>query len=166
MDTLTELYSLEDLHRLRKRTRIWRIALSCFGAGVLLACVILCALTGTANAARMERATILVSTLGGWTVIGLWSGIAAAGRREAAHANNMLTGPRETVSGLVTVTNQRVCIRGSITIRKVLVDTGEKTLRVNLNEARMKAFPAEPKRLTLCTVHNYVVAFGESHEGT
>ena len=81
-----DFYRPEDLSRLKqkeKRERVWVWAL----AGLTLAlCVLFCCLTNTANAGRMETATLITSCIGGWLVIyGRVFGVQEA-RYEREHA--------------------------------------------------------------------------------
>lgn len=154
-----ELYSDEDLARLHRRARRRRMAHLLLGAAALAACLALIALTGTANAARMEIATILVSTVAGWII--LYGEIFAVTpcRREERHARMLRGDEREALTGAVTVTKERVRIRQSITARRVEVRREDGTVeRALVCETRADALAALGTA-TLYTVHSYVAAY-------
>ena len=109
-------------------------------------------------AARMELAVIGVSTLAGWIVIYCGMFTVAAARRELAHANMLHREARETVRGAVSVTDERVTIRQSITARRVEVAADGQTRRLLVCEARAAALAAAGASV-LYTVHGYVAAY-------
>ncbi len=158
----TELYRPEDLVRLTKQRKIWRLvllALTALAAGV---CVLLCARVTTRNAARMEFAVILTSTLSGWLLITLRYALVVAARREAEHTKHMLEGPRETRTGVLELTKETVRIPGSIRIRRLTLREGESVRRLNVDANRLKALGDLPRQVTVCTVHDFVAALEET----
>ena len=155
---IVELYDDAAMARLERRIKRWSGLLWTLCAGALAACLGLIARTGTANAARMEWAVIGVSTVAGWIVIyGRIFGVTAA-RRELAHANMLRRETRQAVSGDVTVTNERVAIRKSITARRVEVNSDGQTRRLLVCETRAEAL-ASAGTATLYTAHSYVAAY-------
>ncbi|MBR1780297.1 MAG: hypothetical protein IJ751_02710 [Oscillospiraceae bacterium] len=159
-----ELYSRDQLRRMRKQNKLWGILLLAFSALALAACIVLCVRTNTRNAREMERWVIGISTICGWVVIYLATSVFSAGRREAAHAANMLSGARDRLHGTATLTREWVRIPGSITIRKVAVETPEGIKRLNLNQRFCRTLGSAPRELTLYTVNNYIVALEDCHE--
>lgn len=159
MEHVTELYTPEALTRLERKNRIWAWIVCGFAALALAACVILCAGTTTANAAARELSVIAVSTVCGWIVIALTVNVLLRGRREAAHERNVLVGERQAHTGDVSVTDERVRIRKSITVRTVLLRDGESVRRFHVNEEKARALNGAPERLTVYTVNNYIVGF-------
>ena len=155
---IVELYDGAAMARLERRIKRWRGALLALAAGALAVCLWLIARTGTANAARMELAVVAVSTVAGWVVIYGGIFVVTASRRELAHANMLHQEARETVRGSVTVTNERVVIRQSITARWVEVSADGKVRRLLVCESRAAAL-AEAGAAALYTAHNYVAAY-------
>ena len=156
METKRELYSPAELVRLQKQKRSWSAALWIFSGAALLGCVLLCLYTNTANAARMERGAVILSTLAGWIVISLGTDVVAARKREAAHVQHMLTGPRETAEGELILTEEVVSIRGSVRVRRgvLRMEGGERRLLIHVRRADRLT----PGHARISTVHDYVVA--------
>ena len=155
---IVELYDDTAMTRLKRRIRRWRGSLWALAAGALAVCVWMIVHTGTANAARMELTVIGISTAAGWIVIyGGIFGVSAA-RRELAHANMLRREERQVVSGDITVTNERVIIRNSITARRVEVYTDGQTRRLLVCETRAEALGLAGAAV-LYTAHGYVAAY-------
>lgn len=159
---IMELYRPEDLSRLTKQRNIWRVLLFTLTAVALGGCVLLCARVNTRNAARTERAVILISILAGWTLITLRYELLVLARREAEHAAHMLAGPRERHSGVLSLTDETVRIPGSVRIRRLTLQEGKDVRRLSVNVTRLKRLGALPRQMTVYTVHDYVVAWEES----
>ena len=155
---IVELYDNAAITRLERRIKRWRGLLWVLAAGALAACVGMIARTGTANAARMELTVSCVSTVAGWIVLyGRMFGVTAA-RRELAHANMLRREERQAVSGGVTVTEERVTIRNSITARRVEVTADGQTRRLLVCETQADAL-ASVGAAVLYTAHSYVAAY-------
>ena len=165
MERITELYRREELDALlRANTRRRRFLAA--GAALLLAgCVLLCALSNTANAERLELYTILLSAVGGWVLLYVAMEVLIPGRREAAHAQRILDARRSTVTGVVTLGAARIRIPGSIAVLPLAVRTEQETVRLLLNESKARLLPPLPRRLTLYTVDRYVAAFSAAEGG-
>ena len=155
---IVELYDDAAMTRLERRIRRWRAALCALCAGALAVCVWMAAHTGTVNAARMEWTVIGVSTLTGWVVIYIGIFVVTAARRELAHARMLRRETRQAVSGDVTVTDERVVIRNSITARRVEVTADGQTRRLLVCESRADALAAAGAAL-LYTAHGYVASY-------
>ncbi len=83
----------------------------------------------------------------------------ADARVELRHAQMLRETERETLRGRVTVTEERVRIRNSIRLRRVLVDTEEGTRRLSVNETRAAALAAAGKELELQVANGYAAAY-------
>ncbi len=161
MDT-KELYRSEDLSRLTKKRKLWRVLLLALTALALGACVLLCCLVNTRNAARMERTVIIVSTLAGWVLITLRYELLVLVRREAEHTAHMLAGPRVTRTGILSLTGDTVRIPGSIRVRRLTLEDGKETHRLSVNVTKLGELGTLPRQVTVSTVHDYVVALEET----
>lgn len=155
---LVELYGDGDVARLRRQIQRGRLIYGAMAAAGLIACLTMIALTGTANAARMEIAVIAVSTVVGWLVIYGVLFVIGTRKKELRHATMLRTGERQEVRGTVTVTDERFTIRKSITVRKVEVrgEQGTQTLRVC--ETRAEVLTAADIA-AVYVVHGYVAAY-------
>ena len=155
---MIELYSEADLEWLKRRIGRWRTALWIFSACAFAVCLSLIALTCTGNAAQMEGAVIAVSTVAGWFVIYCGIFIVTSGRRELAHAIMLRSEARQTVSGNVVITDERVNITRSITARRVEVSGDGEIYRLLVCENRADALKTVGAAV-LYTAHGYVAAY-------
>ena len=154
---IVELYTAEEIARLERRVKRVLTALIVLGAAALIACITLAALANVRNAGRLELAAVIVSTVAGWVCI--YGGVfgVSAGKKEIGHANMLRSEPRERIDGPVTVTGERLRIRGSITVRRVEVasETGKQRVLVHENRAeRLACLPVT----AVYTAHGYVAA--------
>lgn len=162
MNTIHELYSRQDLERLEKKTKRAGRAAAVIAAAALTVCVLLCCLTTQANAPLMEKATVAVSVLGGWTVIYLYNHPVKELRLERGHAQMLLEGERETLEGVLALSEQRMRIRGSIRFYPLTLTDGDVTRRSKVIAARADMLRAENgKRLRLYVVNGYAAAYEE-----
>ena len=157
-DSTVELYSSADLSQLEHRIKRWSLALFLLATAALAVCVVLITLTGTENAARMETLTIAVSTVAGWIVIYGSLFVIVVSRRELSHANMLRNDERQMVSGDITVTDELVKIRRSITARRVEVHSDEGIRRLLVCDTRTDALAAAGAT-ALYTVHGYIAAY-------
>lgn len=157
-DNIVELYTDGDMEKMKRRIKSWETALFLMGAAALAACVTLAALTDTLNAAKMELACVLVSTLAGWLIIYFAVFKVAAGRRELRHAEMLRTEERERLEGAVTVTRERFRIRKSVPVRRVEVRPADgEPRRILVCESRARALE-EANPAVLYAVHGYAAA--------
>lgn len=162
MNMTQELYSRQDLQRLEKTTKRAGRAAAILAAATLTACVLLCCLTTQSNAPLMEKATIAVSVLGGWVVIYLYYHPVRELRLERGHAQMLLEGERETLEGVLELSEQRMRIRGSIRFYPLTLTDGDMTRRSKVIAARADALRAvNGKRLRLYVVNGYAAAYEE-----
>lgn len=155
---IVELYTEADLARMRRSIRRGCAAHALLAALALTACLAMIARTGTGNAARMELAVILVSTVAGWIVLYGQLLVVLPRRRELRHAVMLRADERETVTGVIAVTDQQVPIRKSITALRVEVRGEGESRWVLVCQTRAGALAALDAA-TLYTVHGYVAAY-------
>ena len=153
-----ELYGEADIQKLRRRVKGWRIALGALAAAALAACIVMVALTGTANAAQMELAVIVTDIAAGWVIIYCGTFAAAAVRRELEHALMLEKEERTRLSGTLTVTGQRVLIRRSIAARQVELRENGEVHRLLVCESRAKTLE-KAEAAALYVAHGYVAAY-------
>lgn len=161
MDTIKLLYSPEDLPRLEKKIKRERAWVWCLSGLTLGLCVLFCCLTTTANAERMETATVICSCLGGWIVIYRRRFGMQAARHELTHAAYLLEEPGSLLRGRLSITGERLRIKNSISLRILLLENEEGRQRLKVNETRVKALqPWNGKDVTLRMVGGYVAGIG------
>ena len=89
------------------------------------------------------------------------------GGRELKHARYLADGPRQAVSGRVTVQKLKVRIRNSVTLRKVRVESEQGPVTLNLHIDKTEQLRRAGEWLTLYTSHGYIVAYEVmQHEDT
>ena len=157
----TELYSPAELFQMKKRRKRWRALLIFLATLMLGICVFLCLRVTTRNAAVMEKIVILVSILSGWLLITLRDELLVLSKREAEHAAHMLTGPRETLTGTLSLTDDVFRIPGSIRVRRLTLETGEGTRRLSVNVRKLRLLGPLPRTVTVEAVHDFIVAAEE-----
>lgn len=155
---LVELYGDDDLARLRQQIQRARVIYGAMAVAGLAACLTMIALTGTGNAARMELAVIAVSTVVGWLVIYGLLFVIGTRRKELRHASMLREGERQEARGAVTVTEERVTIRKSVTVRKVEVRGDQGTRQLRVCESRAEALMSADI-VAVYAVHGYVAAY-------
>ena len=164
METIQKLYSPEDLPRLEKKIKRERVLIWAVAGLTLAVCIVLCCLTDTANAEKMELAAILCSTVGGWVVIYRRLFGLLEGRYELQHARYLLEETPTALRGQLRVTKERLRIKNSIRIRILLLEDGGEIRRLKVNETRVKALrPWDGKRVTVALAGGYVAGIGGEH---
>lgn len=155
---ITELYGEAELQGLRRSVKGWIAALCSVSAIALIACIVMAALTNTANADRMELAVIIVNIAVGWLVIYCGTFKAAVKKHELEHALMLGKEERTRIAGTPTVTDQRIVIRRSITARRVEVQGDGEVHRLLVCESRAKALE-KAGAVAVYTAHGYIAAF-------
>ncbi len=159
MNTVTELYSPDELPRLRRRNRIWLAALLAFALAALAVCVFFCLRATTLSAAAMQKRVIVLSTLSGWAVIALWLELLLPQRREARHVAHMLGGARETDEGELTVTKTLLRIPRSAPMLQAELRSGDRLRRLTVSPRKAKMLGQTPRRVRVWTVYGCIVAW-------
>ena len=161
METTEKLYSPGDIRRLEIRKRRWKAALYIIALGALAVCVTLCFLTRTSNAARMEKAVLVISALAGWLCLYIRRFPVQDAGHEIDHARMLLDGKGEVFCGTVTVTKERLRIKNSITFRTVVLDAPGEAVLLKVIESmvpRITALEGRPVRAEV--VNGYIAGIG------
>lgn len=164
MDPIVELYSPERLARLERRRKRVKLALILLAAAALAVCVGLTCRANTRNLYDMLLACVCVSVGAAWIIIYFGIYWVRNAGRELDFARRLTEGPRESVTGRVTVLNLIVRIRNSVTIRKVRVETADGPVELNLQLDRTEPLRRAGARLTLYVVHGYIAAWQRTEE--
>ena len=158
---MTPLYSPEDLSRLERKIRNTRLFCWTLGLAALIACIVLCVLTDSGNAGRMEPACVAIWTIAGWLVLYLRRFTLAETRFERQHAGMLSQGEAEKLRGRVTVTQERLRIVNSIRITIVLLENEEGKHRLKVCSSRAKALREAGDVLTLYLVNGYIAGYAK-----
>ncbi len=155
-ENVIELYSDEDVARLRQKIKRWTVGL-CILAGIALAvCIAMAAIAGTATADQLEFATIAVSTVAGWVVIYDAIFVVSAKRKELSHAEMLKSEQWERMKGRPVLTGRQVRIKKSIVAKQVeLQGSGQEVL---VCETKAKILE-KADAIAVYTAHGYVAAY-------
>ena len=162
---IIELYPPQRLEKLAKRRVLVKRLLFVLALAALALCVILTSGVNTRNLYQRCLTCIGVSVGTAWIIIyfGIYH-VRDVGR-ELEHARHLTEGPRETLTGRVTLLKLKVRVRNSITLRKVRVETEEGPVTVSVHADHAEKLRRAGERLTLYLVHGYVTAFEPTKEG-
>lgn len=163
---IIELYEPERLARLEKRRALAKKLLLGLALAALAACIVLTTQVNTRNIYKMLLACCCISVGAAWIIIYFGIYLVRDGGRELEHAKHLAEGTREAVTGKVTLQKLKVRIRNSITLRKVRVDTEDGPVNLNIHIDKADQLRRAGERLTLYTVHGYIVAYQKAEEGT
>ena len=170
MYTKTELYHPEDPENLKRRHDAWRTAVWLIAAAALVACVLFCVFTNTANADRMELWAVAVFAAAGWVVIYLSTFTVAALAHEGDHARRMLAAEKTVIRGRVKMERETVRIHKSIYVRRLTVTERDRTRHLYVDACRATALErvlgGEERICELDVAGGYVTAFVVHHEST
>ena len=167
MDSVIELYDRRHIEKLKRKKKVWTAAACIFSSAVLITCIVLCCLTGTANAKIMEPLVIGIFTIGGWITVYTVTYKICYTKYAFRHRETMLAGERTAVTGRVSVSDEKIRIKKSVPIRKVCIQAGDAVQRLSLDEAlvpRLKAAAARYDIITLYVAHGYIVAYQSEAE--
>ena len=114
-----ELYHQEELTAARAAQKRTGRAMGIVGAAGLLACILICCLATRQNQSVTLPMTIGASVLSGWIVIFLSHSRYDVARARSRHAELMLTGPRERLSGRFEKLAGTYRVKKGVSIRKV-----------------------------------------------
>ncbi len=155
---IVELYSDGEMSGMKKKIRVWTVALCLLGAAALGACIAMAAMTGTGNAERMELYAVATATVSGWIVLYCAYFVVGTCRRELLHAAMLRAEERTRVEGIVTVTKAKLAIRKSITARRVEVRSPEGLTRMLVTENRAAKL-MNAGAVAVYSAHGYVAAY-------
>ena len=157
--TIVELYDSRRLEQLAKKRETVRWLLAALGLGALIACVILTAGVNTRNINDRMLLCMLISIAAAWIILYFSVSVIRDGGRELAHAEHLKGEPRETVTGRLTPLKLKVQIRGSVSLRKIRVDTEDGPVTLNVHIDKAKLLPQKGETVRLYLVHGYIVAY-------
>ena len=160
---MKQLYRPEDPGILKRKHDVAAAAVWTIAAVALIACVLFCVFTNTANAERMELLSVAVFAAAGWVVIYLSTFVVAALRHEREHTERMLAAEKTTLTARVRMEKGTVRIHRSISVRRLSATEGGKTRRLYVDERRARelerALGGEEKLCQLDAAGGYVTAF-------
>ena len=159
MENITELYPESYSAQLDKKYKVWRIVFYVLLFGVAAACVILTAVTSTANASVMRNTVLALSGFGGCVLIYIGTFNVLGTKRLLAHAKLVSSGEREVCEGSFEISKMKFPIRNSIYVSKVTVRDGDNEYRLNINSERAGLLPSDGGRCRFYTVYGFITAF-------
>ena len=149
---------------LESRWRAWRLAAILIFLAGLLACILLCTRVTTANAAARQLTVVIVAVITGWTAICLRVLLVQPLRVKAAHVRGILAGEETERSAILMSVGDKLFLPRSVTIRKVMVRTGETEETLSILDELAPRLPEPGTQLVLRTVRSYITGMGGCHE--
>ena len=159
MENIKELYAAEEIRQMEKRINHIRRVLLITAAIVTAICVLICCLTNTGNSDRTEYAVIALTIGAGWVILYIRRFILAESRYELSHARMLRDSERDTLSGMVTVSEEKLRIKNSIPFRHVTVEADGKSSRINVIEMKAEELKNAGKDLELTVANGYVAGY-------
>ena len=161
---LIELYSPDDIVRLRRRRRTVTAIAAAAALVTLAVCVFFCARTTAKNAGRMLLCAVIASTLGGWVVITLVRFFIDEYKRGEKHVKAILEGEREPVDGKFTLTNERLSVIRGVSMLRIRVEGAPRVASLQLYDKKKKLFDGAKAR-RVYAVHGFAAAYETEGEG-
>ena len=115
-----------------------------------------CLLTRTGNAAAMLRTAYVSMILMGFACMAFASFFLFPARRKARRLESLLSREPEVREGRFTLTGQSFQIPKSARVRAALLETGEETLRLNLDEEWVPFAPPDGSPVRVQTVGKFI----------
>lgn len=156
---MTDLYTMDEARRMKKRADFGRAAALALALISTAACAVLCFFVNTQNAHALFAAVLMVFTLGGWAAIVINRLISRPARAEAAHMQGILAGEREEMEGEITLQKNVLQIPKSIQVQKVHLKNESGTVLLNVDARLSSRLPGNGKRVRLWCVRKYIAAF-------
>ena len=123
-----------------------------------------CLLTRTGNAAFMLRLAYASMILMGFACMVFYSFFLCPARRKAVHLENLLSREPEIREGRLTLTGSSFQIPKSVRVRSALLETGEETLRLNLDEEWVPFAPPDGSEVRLQTAGKTIIGLEQIRE--
>ena len=142
----------EQKARARRSTFVFRL----FAAGMLAVFVTMCLLTRTANARAMFIAMLASMIPAGIVCILVYCLRVRPDRAAVKHTKMLLDGETENAEGVLRFPGGPVQIPGSVRVLPVVLQDGEETRRLYLDEAFAGRMPEEGSRIRVRTVNRYI----------
>lgn len=138
------------------------------GAGILTLglFVALCLMTRTGNARTMLFIAMGGTVAAGWGMLAWWMFRAEPARAEARHLKGLAAGQEEIREGRFFLENGEFRIPQSVRVNKVRLETGEETVRLNLNAGLRNRMPGDGARVRVETVRKFITGIEVLEEGT
>ena len=157
------LYDKNEAHSFALRLRRARIACAGVFIAALAVCILLCIRVNMGNWVLRRNLAIAVSALAGWIYI-LWlRPLLRSLRGECIHFESMLSQDTAAYTGLIHPDSAARLIPGSIRVRRVRLDCGDKEESFFVNERFAQRLPSEG-RVTLYCAGSYIRDFEVQHE--
>ena len=149
-------YSKAAAQRMRSRYSRWSYGILIMVILSLAVCVFLSTKVRTGNAGRLLVVVAALSTAAGWAAMLLNVFVRRPAKAQAEHLQGLLEAEEETRTGTFALGKELISIPGSIDVRKLRLDTGEKRETYNLNVAFVKHLPPEGTQVRLSLRRSFV----------
>lgn len=146
----------ETLSSARRKERRSALVLRVLCAAALAAAAAECLMTRTGNAARMLWVFYITLLGAGLAVIVLYTVFLRPARCRVAHLEGLMGREPGEREGRLSLSGEPFRIPKSVPVRIALLDTGEETLRLNLDEAWVPLAPPDGARVRIRTVGRFI----------
>lgn len=159
---MTQLYSDAITEKRRKRSRFTGMLAAGIAAAGLIACIVMCCLTETGNAAAMERNVILTAVLSGWISIFIYLNVYESLRRDYMHSRLLAACEKpEVFTGRLEFTGRNADIKGSVSVCGLVLTDGDGRHLLNVERSRAGKLRNIKGKVKVNTAHGYVTAYEE-----
>lgn len=156
---MKKLYSMEAAKGWLKKARQRKYIMLGVGILSLAVCIFLCTQVTFFNQDRLLWPVVVVSVLGGWGVIVLYSYAYAPARARAEHMKGIMAGEEEVFSGVLQRTGESFSIPKSVTVKKIRLQMGEESVLLHAESAAARQLPADGTRVQVSTVRKFITGY-------
>jgi|GEM_PF-6232665 len=161
---MRQLYTTEKLDKLEEVYKQKRILLLVLSGLTFVVFVVLCILTNTGNSALMENVSTVIVMVAGWLLIYFGLNSVAPAKAEIRHGRMLTEEKADEYCGTLDVDEKDIRIKGSITIRHLLLTENGEKKRLNVIACKADELKELTGRVKLLVVHGYVAAYGRADE--
>lgn len=158
---MTMLYSAEEAKKLIIKNKIMLLAMQLTAAVSLAACILMCSIVNTGNAAKLERCTVITAVVSGWVVIYLYLNHVRWGKTEETHTRFVLEKIPEAEEhcGVFTLDKTPIRVKDGLVLYSGRLEDGANKQRISIYASKVgRLKKLQGKRLRVLTVHGYAAA--------
>lgn len=156
---MNRLYTPEEAHRWRRRTRLSLVICIVLAVIVTGICILLSTWVNTANAMRLLLTNIALFTLTGWAVILTLYYVHAPAKAQALHIEGMFSEEPQVYEGVYTLQPGAFRIPKSVTVRSAVLTSGEDASTLHISAVLVGRLPPSGTHLRVWTVRRFIIAY-------
>ena len=159
---MTEFYSPQSAERLRKKRNMIIGLTAALAVCRLAACITMCCMTNTGNAARMQLYTCITAAAGGVVVIALYLNAVRTAVYKYRHEMTILKdmpAMSSSVCGTLTIETAVRQIPKSISVRRVTVNCGCRAEVLNIRAEHAPTLCKLKGSVRVTSVHGFITGY-------